>query len=99
MSDKWITYGNRMYYPTDILERQISYYRTLFESYKINMDEVALEIGAGHGINTEIFLNIFNKYIAIEPSESLFEKLEVFISEKYSNRNINILLLLMVVKK
>lgn len=81
----WDNFLNEQNYMNkEMLETKICYYSDLFNAFNININTKAIEIGAGHGINTEIFVNIFNDYIATEPNLILFNELKKLKNKKYN---------------
>ena len=82
----WDRYSERNYFNKSRLDKEISYYNTLFQCFDCNTRELtAIEIGAGHGIHTKIFVNSFKKYFATEPNDSLYGLLENLKTDKYNN--------------
>jgi hypothetical protein len=75
MTNIWNEYANRKYMPEKLLKYKIDFFKTLFKKFKCDTNKTAIEIGAGHGISSEIFIAIFNKYIATEPNKIMFAKL------------------------
>ena len=57
----------------------------------ITQDKTAIEIGAGHGIYTEVFVDLFKRYSAIEPDITLFDDLQLLVTTKYSDKNIKLI--------
>lgn len=84
MSDYWNTYGQRQYLEDKLLTTHRNYYINLLEKFDCDINS-AIEIGAGHGIFTEVFGHIFERYLATEPNEVLFDKLTSLTIEKYNH--------------
>ena len=85
MSKFWDDFGDRGYMSDKLLNYNITYYRDLFEKFECDINKTVIEIGAGHGLSTEIFASIFKKYIAIEPNKVLFNKLSELKNNKYND--------------
>ncbi len=83
--NKWSNYKNKEYLSQEILDENKSYYSTLFTKFNIEtLNKTAIEIGAGHGMFTEIFINFFKRYSVIEPNNELFNELTTLINNKYN---------------
>jgi len=75
--DSWNVWMNKEYYNEELLKEMRNYYKLLFD--KLNIDtqnKSAIEIGAGHGITTEVFIPLFKKFTATEPNKFLYDELE-----------------------
>ena len=83
MSDTfWNCYADRNYKNSELLKEFSEYYKKLFAFYNCGR-ESAIEIGAGQGINSEIFIDLFKNYYATEPNKLLFDMLEKLKINKY----------------
>lgn len=88
----WSSYKNRKYLTEEKLKFYSNFYSQLFDSFKIDTkDQTVIEIGAGHGIFTEVFINFFKKYTAAEPNETLNESLKELIDDKYKDKEVKVL--------
>ncbi len=85
MTDKWNEYENREYLSEKLLKYKISYFTNLFNKFGYDINKTVIEIGAGHGISSEIFASIFKNYIATEPNKLLFDKLLELKNNKYNH--------------
>ena len=74
---KWDLWKERKYHNDEQLKIFIDYYNLLFNKLNITtQNKSAMEIGAGHGISTEIFVPLFKKFYAIEPNEIFYNELK-----------------------
>lgn len=79
MESKWGFYKDRGYMSPELLQKKIKYYTKLFDYYNCDVSNMtSVEFGAGHGVYTEVFYNMFKNYTAIEPDEMLYNELERF---------------------
>lgn len=84
-TNKWSNYKERKYLTDEQLDNHKSFYSKLFEKYNIDTkNQTAIEIEAGHGIHTKVFVDFFKKYSAVEPNEELFEQLKT-LDSKYKD--------------
>ena len=85
----WDEYKNKGYLPKELLKKHKDFYTNLFKLNKFNTNKLtAIEFGAGHGMFSEVFGDMFKKYFATEPNKVLFNEL-VKVSEKYNMTIIN----------
>ena len=78
MPKDWGFYKDRGYLSKELLNKKITFYTTLFEKFSIDThNQTVIEVGAGHGIMTEVFINLFKNYTAIEPDKTLFNELKI----------------------
>lgn len=69
-------------------ERFFDYFTKVFEMYKCDTkDKTAIEIGAGYGKFTEVFVKFFKTYNAVDPDDTLFERL-INIKHKHPEANL-----------
>lgn len=88
----WSNYKDKGYFTKEQLDNHKDFYKTLFTKLEINtQDKTAIEIGAGHGIYTEVFVDLFKRYSAIEPDTTLFDDLKLLVTTKYSDKSIKLL--------
>lgn len=83
----WDNYGEKDYMSLELLNYKILYFNKLFDNFDCDKNELVIEIGAGHGISSQVFSQIFSNYIVTEPNKYLFEKLTELKNsdEKYTN--------------
>lgn len=83
---RWDSYfEEKKYYDEDTLKHKIEYYSDLFKHFDCKTEiKYVIEIGSGHGKNTEIFVEMFEKYFALEPNNVLLNKL-IKLKKKYPN--------------
>lgn len=86
MSINWSNYFEiRPYYTQDDEQLKIKKLKNFFINNNIKFSNYSiLEVGAGHGIFTNIFLSLFKKITSIEPNLELYKKL----NEKYDNKKL-----------
>ena len=88
MPKDWGFYKERGYLSKELLNKKITFYTTLFEKFSIDThNQTVIEVGAGYGIMTEIFINLFKNYTAIEPNKTLFNELKK-LQKKYTEMKI-----------
>ena len=74
---RWDAWVHRPYYDSNQLARRVDWFRVLFaKSHIRTARKSAIEIGAGHGRATHIFVALFAKVIATEPNQILYGQLQ-----------------------
>lgn len=84
-NDFWNIYVERPYMTTQMLDVKKHYFNTLLSKFDYKKDS-AIEIGAGQGIYTEVFIDMFQNYLATEPNKMLFNMLSILLCSKYKNK-------------
>ena len=88
----WNIYAEKNYYNDEKLKKQIEDYSAFLKFKKINNFNKfdALEFGAGQGINTILFSNLFSKLLSTEPNDTLYSMLSKKIEEDDIKKNVKI---------
>jgi SAM-dependent methyltransferase len=88
MPKDWSSYNELKYLSKELLNKRITLYTILFEKFNIDThNQTVIEVGAGYGRMTEVFINLFKNYTAIEPDKTLFNELKN-LQKKYTELKI-----------
>jgi ubiquinone/menaquinone biosynthesis C-methylase UbiE len=90
MDINWSNWKKNNYYTLEKRNFLIEIYKKFFKFHKINTKKMnIIEMGAGHGIMTLIFINLFNKILAVDPEENLIKLLNKKIIDDNLSSKIN----------